>query len=61
MQILSYSIPNAAKVVGLSPTSIWRLIQGEELVTFKIGGRTLIRADVLQAFVDKKSAQSCIN
>ena len=61
MQILSYNIPNTAKAVGLSETTIWRLIQSQELTTFKIGGRTLIRADVLQAFVDKKSAQSCIS
>lgn len=53
---LSYSVEGAAKAIGISRTTIWRLVQAGELRTFKIGGRTLIRADVLAAFIDRRSA-----
>jgi excisionase family DNA binding protein len=52
---LSYSVDGAAEAIGISKTTIWRLVQAGELRTFKIGGRTLIRADELQAFIDRKS------
>lgn len=54
--ILAYSVGNAAKAVGVSARTVWRLIDSGELVTFKLGARTLIRADVLRAFVDRQSA-----
>lgn len=59
--ILAYSINKAAEVLSMSRSTVWRLIDAGELTTFKVGGRTLIRHDVLQALVDRKSAQSCIS
>ena len=49
---LAYSIPAAAGAIGVSKATVWRIIAAGDLKTFKIGCRTLIRADVLQAFVD---------
>ena len=54
-EALSYSVVGAAKAIGVSKTTIWRLIASGELTTFKLGARTLIRADVLQAFIDRHS------
>lgn len=52
---LAYSVVSAAKAIGVSKNTIWRLIAAGELTTFKLGARTLIRADVLQAFIDRQS------
>lgn len=53
---ISYDVPGAAAAIGVSKTTIWRLIAAGELETFKLGARTLIRADVLQALVDRLSS-----
>lgn len=52
---LAYSIPEAAGAIGISKTTVWRLIAAGDLKTFKIGCRTLIRADALQALIDRHS------
>ena len=52
---LAYSIPEAAKALGISKTTIWRLIAAGDLSTFKIGCRTLIRSDALRGLVDRHS------
>ncbi len=53
---LSYSVDGAARAIGVSKATIWRLIAAGNLTTFKLGARTLIRADVLMAFIDARSA-----
>lgn len=53
---LAYSVVGAAHALQISKTTIWRLIAAHELPTFKLGARTLIRADQLAAFVDRQSA-----
>jgi len=58
---ISYRIDVAADVVGISKSKLWALIAQGELSTFKIDECTLIRAEDLQAFIDKKFAQSVIN
>lgn len=52
---LAYTIPEAAKAVGVSKATIWRRVSAGELRTFKWCGRTLIRADVLQGALDRAS------
>jgi len=54
-RVLSYSVKDAATVIGVSKTTIWRLIAAGEIHTFKLGCRTLIRADELQALIDRHS------
>lgn len=55
MSALCYSVKDAAAQIGVSVRTIWRLIGTGEIPTFKLGCRTLIRADALQALVDKHS------
>lgn len=53
--VLAYSIPDAGKAIGVSKTTMWRLIAAHEITTFKLGCRTLIRADELRRFIDSHS------
>jgi len=50
---LSYRMDEAAKAVGLSKATLYRLIDKGELKTLKVGSRTLIRREVLEAFLDR--------
>lgn len=52
---LAYSVPDAAKAIGVSKNTVWNLLRGNELRSFKLGARTLIRAEELRAFVDRKA------
>jgi excisionase family DNA binding protein len=53
---LAYSISEATTATGLSRATLYRYIARGELATFKVGSRTLIRADVLIGFVERLSA-----
>ena len=55
---LSYSIKEAAAAIGVSTWTIWQLIKAGDLTTFKMGARTLIRADVLEGLIDRRSLPS---
>ncbi|MGH7747397.1 MAG: helix-turn-helix domain-containing protein [Candidatus Dormibacteria bacterium] len=50
---ISYSAKEAAKAICVSPSTIWRLMAAGDLASFKLGGRTLIRAEALRALIDK--------
>lgn len=52
---LAYSVQGAAAAMGISKTTVWRLVAAGEIATFKLGCRTLIRADTLRAFIDSHS------
>jgi excisionase family DNA binding protein len=53
---LAYSVPDAGRVVGLSRTTMWRLIASGELQTFKIGGRTLVAREDLEVLMKLRPA-----
>jgi hypothetical protein len=40
---------------------LWKIIAADEIATFRVGKRRLIRADELQAFLDRKTAQSAMS
>jgi excisionase family DNA binding protein len=48
---LAYSIPDAAKRIGISRSGLYVLIQRGELPTAKIGNRRLIIDDDLRAYL----------
>lgn len=54
---LSYTIEEAAEAIGISRATVYRMIRAGELKKFTFGGRTLIRADVVQAAIDRASGQ----
>lgn len=55
---LSYRLDEAVKATGLSRSKLYDLIAKGELVTFKFGRCTMIRADVLKAMVDRASGRA---
>jgi excisionase family DNA binding protein len=52
---LAYNVPDASRAIGVSRATVWRLIAAGELRTFKLGARTLIRAEQLFALLDRKA------
>lgn len=48
---LAYSIKEAASALGIGRTTIWRAIRDGKLPAVKLGNRTLIRTEALQAWL----------
>jgi excisionase family DNA binding protein len=48
----SYRVDDAAQLVGVSKTTVWRLIQEGRLPARKLDGSTIIRHEDLTAFID---------
>lgn len=47
-----YTVPAAAKLLDVSPSTIWRWIQGGHLMAYRVGPRTIrIRRDDLETLV----------
>lgn len=55
---LAYNINEAAEAIGVSRATVYRMIRAGELKKFTFGGRTLIRADVVQAAIDRASCRN---
>ena len=51
MDRLAYSINDTARALSLGRTSIYAMIADGRLVAFKLGRRTLIKADSIQKLV----------
>jgi excisionase family DNA binding protein len=53
---LAVSPAEAARIVGISRSSLYQLIDGGEIANFKAGRRRLIPTDALRAWVAARSA-----
>jgi excisionase family DNA binding protein len=51
---LAYSVPGAAKAIGVPQHTIANLLRTGELRSFKLGDRTLIRAEELRALIERQ-------
>jgi excisionase family DNA binding protein len=51
-QVLTYSVSEAAETIGCGATSVYDLIKTGRLKARKLGQRTLILRDDLQAFLN---------
>jgi excisionase family DNA binding protein len=51
MEALAVSINDAARVLGLGRTSIYAMIADGRLEAFKLGRRTLVKADSIRRLV----------
>jgi excisionase family DNA binding protein len=49
---VAYSVPQAALALGISKTSVWKLIKEGDLPAVKLGRRTLIPTGALQTLLD---------
>lgn len=50
---LAYSVPEAAYLIGVSESMVWKLLEKHELARVKVGRRTLIRVAEIELFLDK--------
>jgi excisionase family DNA binding protein len=55
MERLAYSINDTAKTLSLGRTSIYAMIADGRLDAFKLGRRTLIRAESIRRLVEGKA------
>ena len=55
MEQLAYSINETAKTLSLGRTSIYALISDGRLEAFKLGRRTLVRAESIRRLVAAQS------
>ncbi len=55
MERLAYSINDTAKALSLGRTSIYAMIADGRLEAFKLGRRTLIKADSIRRVVEGKA------
>lgn len=53
---IAYTVKQAATACAISRTTLYGLIKAGELTPVKIGVRTLIRHDDLEALMERKSA-----
>ena len=51
IQKLAYTVPEVSAALGISKSTVWRYRFEGRLEAFKLGGRTLIKAEALQAFI----------
>lgn len=55
---VAYSVPEVAELLGgVTERYVWTLLSRNELTSVKIGGRRLVPADDLTAFVEKLKEQ----
>lgn len=52
MEPISYSVREAARIIGLGKTKLYELIKAGRLPIVKIGDRTLVRRCDLEALLD---------
>ncbi len=52
MERLVYSINETARMLSLGRTSIYAMIADGRLETFKLGRRTLVKADSISRLID---------
>ena len=52
MEQLAYSINDTAKALSLGRTTIYALINAGRLETFKLGRRTLVKADSIRRLLE---------
>jgi len=50
---VAVSIPEAAEMLSLSINSVWRLLRAGDLHRLRVGRRSLVAVDELQAFLKR--------
>ena len=56
LQFVSVSVPVAARLLGISARTAWKLVKAGELPSFRIGSRVLIPYSAITSFVDERLA-----
>lgn len=48
----------AAKLLGIARTRVWKLIGDGEIASFKLGKRRMISTSELRRFIDRKTSEA---
>ena len=48
-----YNVPDAAALLCVSKTKMWRVIRNQEIKVMKVGHRVIITHEAIQEFMDK--------
>lgn len=54
MEPLTYSVNEAAKVLGVSKPTLYKYVNREDFPSFKLGNRTLISVEGLRMWVQQQ-------
>lgn len=57
-ECLSYSVKDAAKIIGISPRRLWDHVKNKKIQTFRDGARRLISRRAIEAFIAAREAES---
>lgn len=55
MEPLTYSVNEAAKVLGVSKPTLYKYVNREDFPSFKLGGRTLVSAEGLKEWIRQQT------
>ena len=55
LEPIAVSVPEAARLLGVSKPTIYQYIHSEGFPAFKLGGRTLVSVDGLREWVAKQT------
>jgi hypothetical protein len=55
---LAYSLTEARNAIGVSRSTLYRMISSGEIETFPMLDKQFIRGDVLRSFIDSKSGRT---
>jgi len=51
---VSYSVPVAARLIGISPRGMWDLVRTEKIRSFWVGGRRLVSRKAIEEYVTER-------
>lgn len=54
---ISYSIPNAAKVLDVPETKLWQAVKDKQLRSFKVGRSRRVTHEALRDYVERLERQ----
>lgn len=55
---LAYSVPDAARMLGISPRAIYNRLANGELRSFRVGPRRLISLDALKDYIRTRESEA---
>ncbi len=58
---LAYSVDDASRMIGISKTQLYRLINADQLSSLKLGHRTLIEAQSLRDLIDRHTRKRSLS
>ena len=55
---ISVGIEEAARLIGVARSMLYEMIKNDEIQTFKLGRRRLVRVKTLEAFIKRQAQEN---